>query len=173
MGHNESRSPQDGDHHCWHEIQKDLLAAFGLEALKDLHCAEIDEIKKIWQNLRTTYRKKKYETKGKSGAGAAEVEIHPKWKFYQQMRFLDTRMPMLPTHSSLAISQEFTPAEEEVRTGGEHQVIIENVASENIIYAPDWDQNAQSASEYVQGLQAVVGGADHATIGQHPDQVGS
>ncbi len=140
----------------WCEIQKELVTVFGQDILKELHCFEVDEIKKIWQNLRTTFRKKKLESKGKSGDGAAEVDLCPKWKFFHQMRFLDGRMSTLPTHDSLVLTHQEVEAH---AVGSEHQVIIENVAPESMIYAGDL-------------TVAGSGGGGHVPIsGEFSDQV--
>ncbi len=89
----------------WAAIMRELTTMFGEDILKQGNAATVEELKKIWQNLRTTNRNVKKDRKGKSGAAAADVELNPKWRFFQQMSFLDLK-PSLPTTSSLNLNTE-------------------------------------------------------------------
>ncbi len=40
----------------WAEIQKCLLAAFGQDCLEQHNSLEVEDIKRMWQNLRATFR---------------------------------------------------------------------------------------------------------------------
>ncbi len=87
----------------WHEILKEMEEAFGRELLEKHGAITVPQLKNIWQNLRSQFRKCKTGTKGKSGAAASDVELVPRWKFYQQMLFLEKAAVMLPTHDTLTL----------------------------------------------------------------------
>ena len=56
----------------WIEIFNNLTSSFSPEELSTEKFTSPEEVKKRWQNLRTTFGRTKKKAKGKSGAGNSE-----------------------------------------------------------------------------------------------------
>ena len=74
---------------AWENILLNLTASFSAEDLRSQQLKSEEDIKKHWRNLRDTYRKKKKEEKGQSGAATKDVKPKRPWPFMEMLRFLD------------------------------------------------------------------------------------
>ena len=74
---------------AWNDIKANLGSSHSEEALRDVNLHTLKGIKSHWKNLKDTYRTKKKEAKGKSGAGRDQVKNPKEWPYFEMLRFLD------------------------------------------------------------------------------------
>ena len=74
---------------AWNDIKANLEASHSEEVLRSVNLNTVKGIKSHWKNLQDTYRTKKRQSKGKSGAGREQVKDPKKWAYFEMLRFLD------------------------------------------------------------------------------------
>lgn len=74
---------------AWFDILSNMKSSFDNNLLSNNNLGTVEGIKSHWKNLRTTYKRKKREAEGKSGAGLDMVLSKKEWPFLNMLRFLD------------------------------------------------------------------------------------
>jgi hypothetical protein len=103
---------------CWEAVLDEMTETFDLDLLKEHHMAQVGQLKDLWQNLRTQFRRYRQLTTGKSGAGLADVATK-KWPFYDQMCFLNQAVVVYPTQNSMVFQIEEAPGNQTFGPSGD------------------------------------------------------